>query len=120
MSRYGWRLAAELVWALHVAFAAFVALGGVAAWWWPAILWLHVPCAAWTVLMQLWPLPCPLTPLEQRLRRWAGQGAYQGGFVEHYLAPRICAGLRGRALERVVGLAVLVWNGLIYAALAGR
>jgi hypothetical protein len=48
---------------------------------------LHLPFAAWGVAIELGRWTCPLTPLENRLRRLAGDAGYDGGFVEHHLLP---------------------------------
>jgi hypothetical protein len=53
------RVAADLVVALHAAFALFVALGALLAFRWRRVLWAHVPAAAWGVLIELSGWVCP-------------------------------------------------------------
>ena len=82
-------VAADAVLIVHLLFIAFLALGGVlvvrrARW-----AWLHVPALAWGVWIELSHGICPLTPLENSLRRAAGEGGYAGGFIGHYLLPLI-------------------------------
>jgi len=110
-------VAADAVVAFHLLFILFALLGGLLVWRWRCLVWLHVPAAVWGVLVELMHWPCPLTPLEQSLRQAAGQAGYRGGFVEHYLLPIIYpAGLTPQ-IQVVLGLIVLLINGLIYAAI---
>lgn len=92
------RLAADAVVLLHLAFIAFAMLGGVSVAWRPCIAWLHLPAAAWGAWIEFSGAICPLTPLENHLRRMAGASGYAGGFVERYLIPVIYpAGLTAQA-----------------------
>src|SRR5690606_36523026 len=84
-----YRIAADLVLVLHFAFIVFVGLGALTVARWPRLAWLHVPAALWGVAIMLAGGLCPLTPLEQGLRRAAGQAGYTGGFIDHYLVPLI-------------------------------
>lgn len=79
-------------------------------------VWLHVPAAVWG-LVELMHWPCRLTPLEQSLRLAAGQAGYRGGFVEHYLLPIIYPAGFTPQIQVVLGLIVLLLNGLIYTAI---
>lgn len=82
-----YRIAADLVMAVHFLFVLFVVLGGVAVWRWPRVAWLHVPAFVWGVLVAAARWVCPLTPLEQRLRLTAGEAGYEGSFISHYIEP---------------------------------
>jgi hypothetical protein len=57
---------------------------------------------------------CPLTPLENRFRNLAGQAGYEGGFVQHYIAPLVYPGVIPERWGLVSGLSVLIWNVLVY------
>ncbi len=81
------RLLADAVVLAHLAFVAFVVLGGFLALRWPRVAWVHVPCAAYGAAIEIGRWICPLTPLENALRRRGGARGYRGGFVEHYLLP---------------------------------
>ena len=73
-----YRLAADaLVW-LHLGFILFVLFGGLLPLRWPRLAWLHLPAVAWGCAVEFLGLPCPLTPLENRLRRAAGDAGYSG------------------------------------------
>ena len=67
-----YRFLADAVVLLHAAFVAFVVLGGFLAWRRRSLVWAHLPCAVWGVLLEYRGWICPLTPLENDLRRRAG------------------------------------------------
>jgi len=109
---------ADLLLLLHLAFVAFVVLGGFLVARWPRLAWLHVPAFLWGALVNLMGWVCPLTPWEQRLRRAAGEAGYEGGFVEHYIAPLVYPQAPADLpLGLVLGVGVLVLNGLAYGRL---
>ncbi|PTS83545.1 DUF2784 domain-containing protein [Pseudomonas sp. HMWF032] len=110
-------VAADAVLVFHLLFILFALLGGLLVWRWRSLVCLHVPAAVWGVLVELMHWPCPLTPLEQRLRLTAGQAGYRDSFVEHYVLPIIYpAGLTPQ-IQVLLGLIVLLLNGLIYGVL---
>ncbi len=113
-------LLADLLVVLHLLFVAFVGLGGLLVLRWPRVAWLHLPAALWGVGIELTGRICPLTPLERELRRRAGESAYQGDFVSHYLLPVLYP--RGMTRAAQVWLAVLVVgvNLAIYAVVVTR
>jgi hypothetical protein len=114
------RIAADGVVLAHLAFILFVLAGGLLVWRWPRLAWLHIPALIWGVAVQWMALICPLTPLENVLRRTAGEADYHGGFVERYLLPLIYpAGLTADT-QLLLGVVVIVLNGLIYGALGWR
>ena len=81
------RLAADAVALLHLAFVLFVAFGGLLVWRWPRLAWLHLPAVGWGGWIEFAGWTCPLTPLENALRRAVGKAGYAGGFIDHYLWP---------------------------------
>lgn len=110
-----WRLAADAVVLLHLAFILFVLFGALMVLRWPRLIWLHLPAVSWGAAVELLHLYCPLTPLENRLRGAAGQHGYDGGFVEHYLIPLIYpAGLTPQ-IQLWLGAVVLMINVPIYS-----
>jgi hypothetical protein len=81
---------ADLVMVLHFGFILLVVFGGLLALRWQRFALLHLPAVLWAIFLELKPgTLCPLTPLEQSLRLRAGESAYGGGFIEHYLEPII-------------------------------
>lgn len=107
-------IAADLVMLLHYAFLAFAAFGGFLLRWWPHMLWWHLPVVTWGVAIAAIGWTCPLTPLENRLRLAGGGTAYQGGFIEHYLAARHYPDGLPASVMMTLGLLLLVVNVVAY------
>lgn len=107
-------LAADALVVLHLVFILFVVLGGLLVFRWPRLAWVHVPAFAWGAIIEFNNWICPLTPLEQRLRVAAGEGAYGGGFVEHYLLPLIYPEGLTPEIQLGLGLFVLAVNVVVY------
>ena len=78
-------LLAALVAALHGAAVAFLLTGSLLALRWPRLLALHVPLALVILALFLTGSDCPLTTWELALREGAGEPAYRGGFIGHYV-----------------------------------
>jgi hypothetical protein len=81
------RFLADVVVLVHLAFVLFVLFGGMLVARWPIAAWVHLPCAAYGAAIEIGQWICPLTPLENELRRRGGEAGYGGGFVEHYVLP---------------------------------
>lgn len=108
------RIFADLVVLLHAAFVVFVVTGGVLVWRWHRVVWFHLPAAIWGMLIEFRGWICPLTPLENRLRRLAGEAGYGSGFIEHYVIPVVYpSGLTPR-VQLILGLAVAAVNVSVY------
>jgi len=111
-----YRFAADLLVTFHLGFVLFVVSGGFLAWRWRRLAWIHLPAATWGALIEFAGWICPLTPLENDLRRLAGENGYPGGFIEHYIIPTLYpSGLTTR-VRMVLGGFVLLLNLLAYAA----
>ena len=111
-----YRLLADAVVLLHLAYILFVVLGALIVRYRPAVVWPHLAAALWGVYVAAMARVCPLTPLEIALRLRAGQAGYHGGFVEHYVLPVLYPGglTRGilvaeAAFVVVVNLALYTW-----------
>ena len=109
-----YRLMADIVVVLHFAFIIFVLLGGILSIWWRKFAWIHIPAAAWGVLIEFAGWICPLTPLENRLRVKSGEVGYLGGFVEKYILPVIYPAGLTREIQIVLGIFVIIINLVIY------
>jgi len=89
------QLLADAVLILHAALVLFVigglaliVIGNLRKWHWVNSLWFRLAHLATIVFVatQAWlGIDCPLTTLEQWLRRQANTGTYQGSFIEHWL-----------------------------------
>jgi hypothetical protein len=111
---------ADLVLVVHLGFVLFVALGGLLVFRWPRLAWIHLPAAAWGALIEFTGGLCPLTPLENHLRRLAGEAGYAGGFVEHYVTAVLYPGGLTRGAQLVLGTLVLLVNAVIYRRILRR
>ena len=114
------RLAADLVLVFHLAFVVFVLFGGSLVLIRPWLALVHLPAVTWAVLLEFLGWICPLTPLEQDLRRAAGQAGYEGSFVEHYLVPILYPPGLTPSIQWVLGGIVLVVNLAFYSVLIRR
>ncbi len=107
----GFRLAAALIVAAHLAFVAFLLGGGFLAWRRPEVLLLHVPAVAISATLALSGTDCPLTDLEKWLRVRAGAPAYSDGFVSHYLVRPI----HPRGITPALDVGLLVFTAAVVA-----
>ena len=114
------RLAADALALLHLGFVLFVAFGGLVVLRWPRLVWLHLPAAAWGAWVEFAGWICPLTPLENALRRIAGTAGYSGGFIDHYLWPLIYPAGLTHDVQLALGLGVVVINVAVYGVLLAR
>ena len=75
---------------MHVGFLVFLFTGGMlyrafegaAADW---VLATHLAALAYSIIISLFSLPCPLTALQKWFDRRAGRAPYEGDCVAHYL-----------------------------------
>lgn len=109
-----YRVLADLIVLAHVAFVAFVVFGGLLVLWKSRLVWLHVPAALYAVAIELVGWVCPLTPLENRFRKLAGEAGYEGGFIEHY-AGLILYPANWHAIKGYLAAGVIVINVAVYA-----
>jgi hypothetical protein len=110
-----YRLLADAVVLFHFSFVLFVVLGGFLLRRWPKLVYAHVPIAIWGVLIEFAGWICPLTPLENHLRRSGGQAGYEGGFIEHYIMPVLYPSGLTRSTQYVLGAIALAMNVAAYA-----
>ncbi len=104
------RALADLLLLLHMGFVLFVAAGGLLLLRWPRVAYVHLPVALWGALIEFIGGICPLTPLEQSLRRRGGEAGYTGGFIEHYLTAAIYPSGLTRGIQIVLGVIVVLVN----------
>jgi hypothetical protein len=110
-----YRLAAQAVLFLHLAFVLFVLLGATLAARQRWLALVHLPAAAWGFFVELTGRICPLTYAENFLRIKAGQSGYTESFIEHYLLAVIYPAGLTREIQFVLGAVVVVVNLVIYA-----
>ncbi|MFP5246131.1 MAG: DUF2784 domain-containing protein [Thermoanaerobaculia bacterium] len=108
------QFAATAIALLHLLFIFFVLFGAFLVLKWPKLMWIHLPAAAWGVLIEFCGFWCPLTRWENHFLQQAGRAGYDGGFVAHYIMPVIYPPGLTRGLEIAIGLFVLLLNAGIY------
>ena len=104
----------DLLLLVHGAFVLFVIAGGLLVLRWPRVAWVHIPAALWGAAIEFGGFICPLTPLENAWRRAAGEQAYEGGFIEHYITAALYPTGLTRTIQLVLGMLVLAVNGWVY------
>ncbi len=109
-----YRFLADAVVLFHFFFVGFVIFGGIFVLRWHKAAWFHLPAAAWGVFIEWSGLLCPLTFLENNLRDRGGIGAYQGGFVDHYIMPVLYPDGLTRDTQFALGAVILLINVTIY------
>ena len=111
---------ADAVLVVHGLFIVWAALGAVAVWRWPKLALLHLPALAWAVWIEVSGGICPLTPLENSLRRAAGQTGYSGGFIDHYVGGAIYPDGLTRQTQWVIAGVMLTINVVLYVLMMIR
>jgi hypothetical protein len=115
-----YRFLADLVVGVHLLFVLFVIFGGLLFLRWPRVAYLHIPAALWGAVIEFAGWICPLTPLENWLRREAGGAGYSGDFIEHYILPILYPFALTREIQLLLGFFVIALNLVIYAYVARR
>lgn len=111
----GYRIAADVVLIVHLAFVLAVVLGGFAWLRWRLAPVVHLPVAGWGAYVELTGRTCPLTTWENALLEAAGESGYDESFVAHYLL----AVLYPEGLTRVSQLALAALVVLVNLAVYG-
>jgi hypothetical protein len=87
---------------------------------WPRVLWVHVPVAVAILVLYATNSECPLTTLELWLRVQAGEPAYRGGFLGHYVTEPMGFPIRATSTQVGIYVTALVPNAVGYGLLAIR
>ncbi len=103
-----------MVLVLHLAFILFAVLGSLLVLWRRYLLLFHLPAMIWAAWIEFRGGLCPLTPLENWLRRQGGIAGYQGGFIEHYGELLLYPPGLTRTTQMILGAAVLIINCSLY------
>ncbi len=109
-----WGALADVVLSGHLLFVLFVVGGGLLVLRWRRVAWVHLPCAAWGAVVELTGWVCPLTPLEGALRRRAGEAAYTGSFLQHYVGEVLYPVNLTRSVQVALGVGVVLLNACVY------
>lgn len=110
-------LIADVVQLIHFAWIVFAIFGALTIFRWRWMIWVHPPVLVWSALVMMMGWLCPLTPMEVHFRELAGRQGYEGGFIEHYITPMIYPAGLTRGVQISLGVALAVFNALVYAML---
>ena len=108
---------ADVVLVVHGLVTAFALTGCAFAWLWPRLAWVHLPLLAWSVMVGVTGWACPLTLLELKIRRAAGESTYEGGFIDHHVGRLVHANGLPRGAQASLALLLAAVNLAAYAAL---
>jgi hypothetical protein len=115
-----YQILADILVVLHFVFICFVITGGLLVLRWRWVAWVHLPVVLWGALVELMSWVCPLTPLENWLRRAGGGQGYSGGYIEHYLIPIIYPEGLTHEIQIMLGAFVIIVNLIIYTVVYRR
>jgi len=113
-------IAADIVLVSHFLFALFAVFGGFLAFVDRRVMLVHIPVVLWSSIVNLAKWTCPLTPLEKNLRKQAGQQAFEGGWIQHYIDPLVRPLGMPRRMELIAGVSIVSWNAIVYAIVFWR
>jgi uncharacterized protein DUF2784 len=114
------RLLADATVALHLSFVLFVVGGGLLVIRWPRLAWAHIPAVVWGAWVEFSGWVCPLTPMENWLRKQARQAAYTTSFVDRYVLPVLYPPALSQETQWLLGAFVLGVNVGVYVAVLRR
>lgn len=109
-----YRWLADLIVLLHFGFVVFAVLGGLLVFRWRRLLWIHIAAVLWAAAIEFLGWICPLTPLENWLRRQSGDAEYHSDFIAHYLLPVLYPAGLTREVQIILGFSVVFMNAIIY------
>jgi len=108
-----WSVAADAVVVTHLAYLVFVAVGGILAWRWRRLIWVHLASVAWALGILVIGQDCPLTELQRWAEEQAGRTADGRGFVDRYIEGVVYPERFTVVLRVLVGVLVLIgWVGV--------
>ncbi len=108
---------ADAVLFAHAIVALFAVFGSLLALIDIRVVIIHLPIVVWSSIVNLAHWTCPLTPLEQKLRKHAGEGSFEDGWIQHYLDPLVRPLGMPRRMELIAGISIAAWNLLVYGVM---
>ena len=115
-----WKVFANAVAALHMAWVLWVILGPIWAWRRPAVRAIHLVSLWWAYLVTVSGLYCPTTYVENALRlQYNPRDTYSASFILHYFRPVLFWDLTQRHIVVAMTLWAVLWT-IIYAWLWAR
>ena len=109
-----YELLAKLTLVTHLIFILFVIFGGMLFYFFPKIIYFHIPSLLWGIYIEFTNSVCPLTYLENWFLYKGELSTYSNDFINNYLFPIIYpAGLTAE-IQIYLGVSLIVINILIY------
>lgn len=108
------RFVADTVLLLHLGFILYAVFGAILALRWRWTILVHLPAAAWGVLVELADWACPLSELEEYFRLQAIVAGIASSRVEKLVMPLIYPTGLTRETQLALGLALLLFNLALY------
>ena len=105
---------------LHLAFVIFVVLGALLVLRHPRVAILHLPAVVWGAWIEITGGVCPLTFVENDLRRQAGSSGLPTGFIEYYIYPVLYPPGLTRPVQWTLAAIVITGNLALYGWIARR
>jgi len=115
-----YHLLADTVFFLHLLFVLFAILGSLLVVRHHSVAWLHIPVVLWAAWIEFSGRICPLTPLENQLRRLSGDADYEGSFIGHAIEIVLYPPNLTRSMQMVLGFTVLFINIILYGWIVFR
>lgn len=112
--------AAWLAMLSHLAFVAWVLMGGWVGLVWRRAIWWHVPVFTYAVIIEAIRFQCPLTNFEKWLWVQSGYRSYEGGFLGYYVEPYVRALGVPRLIYANMGYWTVGINFVLYGWLVWR
>ena len=116
----GYRILADVVAVFHLAVVLFMLTGGLLAWRWPRLVWVHAPVALVILAINLAGAACPVTDLELHLRRLAGEAGYADGFIAHYLVDPVHSAGLTPGVRMIIYAIAIIPNAVAYSVIFAR
>ena len=110
-----YRMLADLVLIIHIAFFVFALFGAWGVLQWPRLKRFHVLITLWSMAVLFTGGLDPLIPLEHGLRLKAGIAVEKIGWIEQYLTPLFFPTPLNRRFQIIAGIIILAVNAAIYA-----
>ena len=110
-----YHILADLVLIIHTIFIIFVIIGGILVLKWRLVVWFHIPSAIWGILIEFKGWICPLTYLENYLRKTGDTEKYTGDFIQYYLTPVVYPPILSIDIQYLLGIIVFIFNIIIYS-----
>jgi hypothetical protein len=110
---------ADLTVLLHLLWIVFLICGVLFAFLGSRLAWLHLGGLVLALILNACGWYCPLTYLENALRKLGAEGGYEVTFITRYVEPVVYPGLP-EGVIRIVGIIFICLNLALYAVIARR